>query len=98
MPANEYGSFSGGGALKLKGAKVKKHKRRRIRTPTWRRTWRPASYHPDLSRIEMKGMLRRDGGTRANSQDVGDEEDTMPKIYKTEAERRLEEAKQKKVC
>ncbi len=91
MPADEYAAFSGGGTLKLKGAKVKKHKKKKEKSSDLERNLSAAE--SSSTALEKR---QDDEGEGSKTQD-GEEEDSVPTVYKTEAEQRLAEAKQKKV-
>jgi protein FAM32A len=96
MPSNEYSSLGGAGALKLKGAKVKKHKKKRDKTSVLEK----ALSTGDREELEKAGHdSEKDEGmdkTREGSQGA-DEENAALGNHKTEAERRFAEAKRKKV-
>ncbi|KAG8158991.1 hypothetical protein KVR01_011434 [Diaporthe batatas] len=76
MPSEEYKS-AGGGALRIKGAKVKKHKKKKDKTSLEKNLTEPK---------------------KEDSQDKEEEEEAEPsRSTKTEAERRFEEARRKRL-
>ncbi|KAH8887449.1 DUF1754-domain-containing protein [Thozetella sp. PMI_491] len=97
MPADEYAFSGGGGALRLKGAKVKKHKKKKDKGSDLERNLSTSGN--SSSALEKRGRHdgENDGPTNTEAGQAADEEDSAPKVHKTEAERRLEEAKQKKL-
>ncbi|KAI1377474.1 DUF1754-domain-containing protein [Hypoxylon crocopeplum] len=89
MPADDYTSVGGGGALKLKGAKVQKtKKKKKSKIPNLERALSPE----DVSPAKEVEKAQRDG-----SKDGEDEHDGDVVERKTEAERRHEEAARKKM-
>lgn len=97
MPSDDYAVFSGGGILKLKGGKISKNKKKKKDRPT------------DLERSLSTGEasaskeLEKSSSSKKRSKDeerVEEEapEEEEPVDYKTEAQRRHEEYKKKKVC
>ncbi len=94
MPASEYASF-GGGALKLKGAKVKKHKKRDKGADLEKNLSAGGESSTALDKAE-EDTTEKKREKRSKSQD-GQEGDYVPDMSMTEAERRLADAKQKKV-
>ncbi len=92
MPGSEYASF-GGGALKLKGAKVKKHKKKDKSADLEKNLSTGGESSTALDKAEDTTKKRE---KRSKSQDE-EEEENLPDTSMTEAERRLAEAKQKKV-
>jgi protein FAM32A len=98
MPSDEYSSF-GKGALKLKGGggKVKKQKKKKDKGSDLEKalSTREASGEPRDSDAGEKQLEKR---TRSRSPVEADGDDEQgPARQKTEAERRFEEAKKKKV-
>ncbi|KAI1776004.1 DUF1754-domain-containing protein [Hypoxylon cercidicola] len=83
MPADDYASVGGGGALKLKGGKVQKTKKKKSKVSSLER-----SLSVDATSKETESTPRGD------SKDVDEEAVTE---HKTEAERRHEEANRKKM-
>ena len=97
MPSDEYATV-GSGALKLKGAKVKKHKKKKDKVPDLEKA---------LSTGESSSAVEKRKKGRVDDEEEGDEEraksteaddEFRPVVQKTEAERRFEEARLKKVC
>ncbi|KAJ2980800.1 hypothetical protein NUW58_g6852 [Xylaria curta] len=92
MPADEYASTGTGGALKLKGAKVQKAKKKK------KSKGQDKDKSAALERSMSTGSKERDGSNkdaeRAATPDHGSDHEPE---YKTEAERRHEEAMKKKV-
>jgi len=101
MPSDDY-AYVGGGALKLKGAKVKKNKKRKDRPRDLERALSTSdgrSVTPDNN-----ALTRRNGddGPPSNpGEDIStrdpEQDDSVAVSRKTEAERRFDEAKRKKV-
>jgi len=107
MPSDDY-SYAGGGALKLKGAKVKKNKNKKKRD-------KPRDLERALSTSDERSVTPDNHAlTRRNGEDdqpvrpirpskettspEPPEDDSAPVLSrKTEAERRFDEAKRKKV-
>jgi protein FAM32A len=96
MPADEYKSFGGGGALKLKGAKVDKKKKKKKTT----------SNKPDLEKNLSPGDEKAVTKRRGEEQDdrphdektaSDDNDGERPAAQKTESERRYEETRKKRV-
>ncbi|OIW29789.1 DUF1754-domain-containing protein [Coniochaeta ligniaria NRRL 30616] len=97
MPSDEYSSF-GKGALKLKGGggKVKKHKKKKDKVSDLEKalsTGETSGEHRD-GVIGEKQVEKR---TKSRSPVEDDEAEEGPVRQKTEAERRFEEAKKKKL-
>ncbi|KAI1414214.1 DUF1754-domain-containing protein [Hypoxylon sp. FL1857] len=86
MPADEYAPVAGGGALKLKGGKVQKTKKKKKSKPA--NLERALSIEDDSSTREV-AKSRQDDGKDENNEDTVE--------HKTEAERRHEEANRKKM-
>lgn len=104
MPSDDYTTFSSGGALKLKGGKVGKHKKRKDKSTT-SRLERALSTPSEPSSHEKKAKAEdgRQGGTdEAETQrgNVGigaeEQEEDDDVEHKTEAEKRYEELQRKK--
>lgn len=87
MPADDYASVGGGGALKLKGGKVQKNKKKKKS--------KAPNLEQSLSAGDDSAPRETDRTPRDDSKDV--DEGTVTE-HKTEAERRHEEANRKKVC
>ncbi|KAH7165905.1 hypothetical protein EDB81DRAFT_852687 [Dactylonectria macrodidyma] len=85
MASDEYSVVGGGGALKLKGAKVHKKKKRG---------------KPDLEKnLGKKGSPAAETKANDKADDKVDEEneDDRPAVQKTESEKRHEEIKRKRL-
>lgn len=94
MPADDYVSAAGAGALKLKGGKIQKNKKKKkTKAPTLERSLTPG----DSSTSTSKPKDVEDPGQR-DSKDADDGGEGEVVEQKTEAERRYEEANRKKVC
>lgn len=98
MPADDYVSTGTGGALKLKGAKVQKAKKKKSKSKDNKDksasieralSGTPAADAPQLEKGHIEDAKKAVGTT-------GPDSDPEPE-YKTEAERRHEEAMKKKV-
>jgi protein FAM32A len=100
MPLDEYSSL-GGGALRLKGAKVTKKKKKKRDKDTLEKA---------LSGGDSTALVKagRDGDGARSGDEVGErergregsevvDEEDRPYVRKTEAERRFEELKRKRV-
>ncbi|RGP79948.1 hypothetical protein FLONG3_1892 [Fusarium longipes] len=89
MGSDDYAAIGGGGALKLKGAKINKKKKKRDKT--------------DLEKNLDTGSKDEEKRKKKNKQD--DEEDELrnehneeqPEVQKTEAQKRHEEIKKKRL-
>lgn len=82
MPSEEYKS-AGGGALRIKGAKVKKHKKKKDKTAL------------EKSLAEPK---KEESEDKEEAREVEEAEgDEPPRSHKTDAERRFEEARRKRL-
>lgn len=95
MPSDEYAS-AGGGALRIKGAKVKKHKKKKARSDLEKNlaTGDASSSSKDPEAQEAE---ERDGA-KDKKEDAAEGEDARPaRSHKTEAERRFEEVRRKKL-
>ncbi|KAI0533271.1 hypothetical protein GGR58DRAFT_487499 [Xylaria digitata] len=98
MPADDYSSAGAGGALKLKGAKVQKAKKKKTKNKSKDKD-RSANLEQSLSTTTSAEAESRE---RDDSNDVEKAamsgHDSEPESeYKTEAERRHEEAMKKKM-
>lgn len=89
MPSDDYVSVGGGGALKLKGAKVHKKKKKKSTKPDLEKNLELGGGESSSS----KAIAKRDDNANDDHEDNGD----APERYKTETERRYEEARKKKV-
>lgn len=85
MASDEYSVVGGGGALKLKGAKVHKKKKKRDKS--------------DLEKNIGKEVAKKGNAAEDKAKDKADEEDEddRPVVQKTESEKRHEEIKRKRV-
>jgi protein FAM32A len=87
MPGDEYASVGGGGALKLKGAKVGKKKKRKDKS--------------DLEKNLATGEITKVDRAQSKQEDDPEasraEEDEVSEPKKTESELRYEEFKKKRV-
>lgn len=107
MPSDDYTAFSGGGALKLKGGKVSKSKGKKKKDKTT-----AAGLERALSTGDSADGSARDvekaAGKKKHRKDPQDEDERPaqeeeegdgdePVEYKTEAQKRHEEYKRKKV-
>ncbi|KAI2779576.1 DUF1754-domain-containing protein [Daldinia loculata] len=93
MPADDYVSAAGAGALKLKGGKIQKNKKKKkTKAPTLERSLTPG----DSSTSTSKPKDVEDPGQR-DSKDADDGGEGEVVEQKTEAERRYEEANRKKM-
>lgn len=93
MPSDDYAlhASGGGGALKLKGAKVdKKKKKKRVKTDLDKNL----STGDSDAGASSKELVKKE--KREGSEEEGDEDD-RPTAQKTESERQHEEAKKKRV-
>ncbi|KAI1444578.1 DUF1754-domain-containing protein [Annulohypoxylon stygium] len=91
MPADDYASVGGGGALKLKGGKVQKNKKKK---KTKSNLERSLATSDDPASQEAKQTMEAEEADKTR-QDNGDDESIVE--HKTEAERRHEEANRKKM-
>lgn len=102
MPTDEYSSY-GGGALKLKGGggKVKKHKKKKDKASDLEKalsTGEPSSQAASKAKDEQLAKRTSSGSPAGGDEHhSGDQGDRPVVRQKTEAERRFEEAKRKKV-
>lgn len=98
MPADEYAVVPGGGALKLKGGKVKKAKKKKKEKSELEKSL--ATGEPS-SRDEHDGdkQVARDSQPQREHQrqDSEEQDERNSSRHMTEAERRFEEANFKKV-
>ena len=87
MASDEYSVVSGGGALKLKGAKVQKKKKKKDKS----------SLEKVIATGE-KGVVKKSNlPAEEGKADDKDSDDERPAVQKTESERRHEETKRKRV-
>ena len=95
MPSDEYKSFGGGGALKLKGAKVDKKKRKK-------KTSGKSDLERNLSTGDEKAVTKRrddeqDDEPKDENSGRDDNDAERPAPQKTESERRYEETRKRRV-
>lgn len=101
MPSDEYAS-AGGGALRIKGAKVKKHKKKnKVKSDLEKNlaAGEPSSSSRDA---EAQSTEERDGASKAKeernaAEHQREDEEGPSRRHKTEAERRFEEVRRKKL-
>lgn len=87
MPSDDYAAV-GGGALRIKGAKVQKKKKKKDKS----------ALEKNLSRGDQAVDKKDAAEKRAKSAEQEDkDDDEVPIVPKTEAERRYEEVKKKRV-
>lgn len=105
MPSDDYAAV-GGGALRIKGAKIKKHKKKKTGKSDLEKnlsTGEPLSTSSssklkDREEIGKEGKKEKDGEEQEQKQEQEREEEEEPtERRKTEAERRFEEARKKKL-
>lgn len=98
MPLDDYASL-GGGALRLKGAKVTKKKKRKEKSGLEKALSGGETSVVKAERSDegekRKAKKRKDSEEREGEE--GEEEEERPVVRKTEAERRLDELKRKRV-
>lgn len=99
MPAGDYFSAGTGGALKLKGAKVQKTTKKKRSKSQSKDKDKSASLERSLSSTPgaETQLEERDGIKDAKKAAISGHESEPEPEYKTEAERRHEEAVKKKV-
>ncbi|KAK8110542.1 uncharacterized protein PG998_006999 [Apiospora kogelbergensis] len=103
MPSDDYSSFGGGGALKLKGGKVTKHKKKKKDRGTGSDLEKSLSTgQNDNTALEEKKKKKKKSKESGSDNDDEKkrrdaEDDARPVEYKTEAERRHEEFQRKKL-
>jgi protein FAM32A len=100
MPADDYTSFSGGGALKLKGGRVSKGKKKKSKEKQPSDLERALCTGESSKTKERASSEKRDKDADKDAdKPAEDEADAREPVdeYKTEAERRHEEYKRKKV-
>lgn len=87
MPSDDYASIGGGGALRLKGAKVDKKKKKKKSKKT------------DLEKnldADSGALVSKDKDPESKPEEP--EDDDKPQYQKTESELKYEEFKKKRVC
>lgn len=95
MPSDDYASFSGGGALKLKGGKISKNKKKKKDKPSGLE--RSLSTGDAVDGKELEKSSSTKGTTDADKVEEEAPADDEPLEYKTDAQKRHEEYKKKKV-
>ncbi|KAK9774195.1 hypothetical protein SCAR479_09059 [Seiridium cardinale] len=99
MPSDDYTSFKGAGALKLKGGKVskpKKKKKDKERSSDLERAL-SAGDAPSGNELEKPTSKKPTKGDDGGPEEEPVEEEDEPTEYKTEAQKRHEEYKRKKM-
>ncbi|KAL8288853.1 hypothetical protein RB597_000774 [Gaeumannomyces tritici] len=102
MAGDDY-TVAGGGGLRLKGAKVKKHKKKSKDKSAAADRLDKALSSGDAAAADddaaAKALVVGSAGKESRRKDGGEEDDdgAQPVQYKTEAQRRFEEAKRKKL-
>lgn len=101
MPLDDYAAVGGGGALRLKGAKVTKSKKKKKKDK--------AGLEKALSEAsgEALALVKKDDGdevvekkskkSRKGGDEEEDDEEGVPVARKTEAQRKLDEVRRKRV-
>lgn len=92
MGSDDYAAIGGGGALKLKGAKVHKKKKKRDKTDLEKNL--------DISNTDEEKRKRKKKKDKEVDDDeprAEDEGEEKPEVQKTEAQKRHEEIKKKRV-
>lgn len=108
MPSDDYTAFSGGGALKLKGGKVSKSKGKKKKDKTAAELERALSTGDSADNNSSRDVEKAAGENKKHRKDPQDEDERPaqeeeeddgdePVEYKTEAQKRHEEYKRKKV-
>ncbi|CAM1508171.1 Fc.00g050190.m01.CDS01 [Cosmosporella sp. VM-42] len=86
MASDDYSVVSGGGALKLKGAKVQKKKKKKDKS----------NLEKNISSGE-KALVKKSKSPEEEKPDEQNSDDERPAVQKTESERRHEEIKRKRL-
>ncbi|KAI0123084.1 hypothetical protein BJ170DRAFT_687787 [Xylariales sp. AK1849] len=94
MPSDDYASFSGGGALRLKGGKINKTKKRKKGKPSDLERSLSTGEASEAKELEEN---KKPGKSADGEEREAKEEENGPVDYKTETERRHEEFKRKKM-
>lgn len=94
MPSGDYTAI-GGGALKLKGAKVQKKKKKRKDKSDLENNLSSGDSHA-IALSKKEGPPAADN-TGTLDEDRREQDDELPEVGKTESERRYEEVKRKRV-
>lgn len=110
MPSDDYAAVGGGGALRIKGAKVQKKKKKRDKSDLEKNL--ASGEDSDKALVKSTSTSSKaEGSKRKDKRDADDdddnerrdkdghsgEEDDAPAPQKTEAERRYDEVKKKRV-
>lgn len=95
MPSDDYAPV-GGGALRIKGAKVKKHKKKSKKTDLEKNL---STGESSRSQEEGEAADENDSKSPTNKKQKDDEreEEQQPERHKTEAEKRFDEVRRKKL-
>lgn len=94
MPADDYASASTGGALRLKGAKVKKNKKKKAGKSDLEKNLSTGSGGGESS---SASKLTKEASEDNDGQQAQNTASPPPQRRKTEAERRFDEARRKKL-
>ncbi|KAM5374170.1 hypothetical protein ACJZ2D_006630 [Fusarium nematophilum] len=95
MASDDYTAVGGGGALKLKGGKVHKKKKKRDKTDLEKNLDTGRREGPDEDgKVKKKRTATTDDEPH---DDREEEEDEKPEVQKTEAEKRHDEIKKKRL-
>lgn len=98
MPADEYASAGAGGALKLKGAKIQKTKKKKKSKGIDKdKATNLERSLPATTSTDARSTVQHHDGDDVEKKGMADPESEPESEYKTEAERRHEEAMKKKV-
>ncbi|MBE3042849.1 DUF1754 domain-containing protein [Candidatus Bathyarchaeota archaeon] len=93
MPIDDYAS-AGGGALRLKGAKVTKKKKRKDKSGLEKAL---SGGDGSLVKADRDGEGEKKRKKGGDEQDEDEREEDRPLVKKTEAEKRIDELKRKRV-
>uniref|UniRef100_A0A0D2XV31 Protein FAM32A n=2 Tax=Fusarium oxysporum TaxID=5507 RepID=A0A0D2XV31_FUSOF len=86
MGSNDYAAVGGGGALKLKGAKIHKKKKKRDKTDLEKNL--------DTGNKDEEKRRKKD---REEQEPHDEDDEDKPEVQKTEAQKRHEEIKKKRL-
>ncbi|KAM0348019.1 hypothetical protein ACHAPU_004522 [Fusarium lateritium] len=89
MGSDDYAAIGGGGALKLKGAKINKKKKKRDKTDLEKNL--------DISNKDEEKRKKRKDKEVDDDEHRKEEDDERPEVQKTEAQQRHEEIKKKRL-
>ncbi|ETS79906.1 hypothetical protein PFICI_07435 [Pestalotiopsis fici W106-1] len=95
MPSDDYTAFSGGGALKLKGGKVSKSKKKKKDKAAGLEHALSTGEPADSKELEKPAGKKK--SPRDDERPEEEDEHDEPIEYKTEAQKRHEEYKRKKM-